>query len=62
MDWQEGFLVPPGDIKTLANKLGRIISDFQLQIKMGVLGRKSSMTLMTIDRSLEQFYNIVAIL
>jgi len=61
-DGQEGFLVPPGDIKTLANKLGRIISDFQLQIKMGVLGRKSSMTLMTIDRSLEQFYNIVAIL
>ena len=59
-DGQEGFLVPPGDPKALANKLDKLITDPELPIRMGELGRKRAANLLTIDQVFEEFYQVVA--
>lgn len=39
-DGAEGFLVPPGDVAALAERLRRLLCDEQLRSKMGEAARK----------------------
>ncbi len=59
-DEQEGFLVPPRDPKALGNKVDNLITDPELRIRMGELGRERASKLLTMDQVFEEFYQVVA--
>lgn len=58
-DGQEGFVVPPKDPWALANKLDKLITDSELRIRMGQLGRECAAKLPTVDQVFDEFCQIV---
>jgi glycosyltransferase involved in cell wall biosynthesis len=42
VDGQTGFLVPPGDVDTLADRLTRIMSDTAMRRNFGLMARKKA--------------------
>jgi glycosyltransferase involved in cell wall biosynthesis len=59
-DGVEGFLVPPGDIEMLADRLERLLNDDELAKRMGAAARDKVVTTFSADAVLprvEQIYN-----
>lgn len=54
VDGETGFLVPRGDIHTLAARLTRIVDDGRLRKQMGDKGRERFLANFTFDRMVEQ--------
>jgi glycosyltransferase involved in cell wall biosynthesis len=52
-DGVTGFVIPVGDVDTLAERLDRLVSDRELRRRMGLAGRDRYARLFTIERSHE---------
>jgi len=40
-DGQNGFLVPPGDVQQLAERIGQLLDDPELRKRVGAAGRRN---------------------
>lgn len=58
-DGEEGFFVPPGDVKALADKLNKLIADSELRIRMGTLGRDRVTMIPTLNQVCDRFCQVV---
>jgi len=55
VDGETGFIVPPGDVAALADRLGVLLSDRPLAERMGAAGRARARAHFTTDRYVEAF-------
>jgi len=60
IDGINGFLVDPGDVHGLADKLEQLISDYRLRMKMGITGRQFAQEKFDISNNIKQLMNIYA--
>jgi glycosyltransferase involved in cell wall biosynthesis len=59
-DGVEGFLIKPGDIEALAERVGRLLADRTLRERMGQAGRQRFLQEFTYDRFAERMKDVFA--
>lgn len=58
-DGVNGYLVPPGDVITLTNRIEKLLIDNQRRIKFGLAGRKKVETNFNIHYEVSKLHNII---
>lgn len=58
VDGGTGYLIPKGSYEQLAEKTLRLLSDFSLRKKMGLMGRKIIERNFTLEKTAEEYINI----
>ena len=59
-DGMEGFLIEPGDVGALADRIGRLVADRQLRERMGQAGRQRFLDEYTYDKFAEKINKVLA--
>jgi glycosyltransferase involved in cell wall biosynthesis len=57
-DWENGFLVPPGDVDALAQAIATIIKNVDISKRMGMNGRLIVQQGFSVDRMISDYINL----
>jgi glycosyltransferase involved in cell wall biosynthesis len=49
-DGETGYLVPPGDARALAERIGELLGDAALRARLGAAGREWTLEMFTWDK------------